>query len=74
MAAFDGHFEPVAALGQKVARGERLAYLHDFGRMDEAPLEVVAPHDGHVVCQAWGARVFAGQVISQVGKVVASSP
>src|SRR5262245_8426825 len=70
LAAFDGHFEPVAALGQKVARGERLAWLHDFGRIDEAPHEVVAPHDGYVMCQAWGARVFAGQVISQVGRVV----
>ena len=74
LAAFEGHFEPCAALGQKVARGERLAWLHDFGRIDEAPLEVVAPHDGHVICQAWGARVFAGQVISQVGKVVPSAP
>lgn len=70
LAPFDGHFEPVAGLGQKVSRGERLAYVHDFGRIDEAPVEVTAPHDGYVVCQAWGARVFAGQVISQVGKGV----
>jgi predicted deacylase len=70
LAAFDGHFEPTAGLGQKVARGERIAYLHDFGRIDDAPLEIVAPHDGYVVCQAWGARVFAGQVVSQVGRIV----
>ena len=70
LAPFEGHFEPCAALGQKVARGERLAWLHDFGRIDEAPLEVVSPHDGYVMTQAWGARVFAGQVISQVGRVV----
>lgn len=70
LAAFDGHFEPCAALGQKVARGERVAYLHDFVRIDEAPLEIVAPHDGYVMCQAWGARVFAGQVVSQLGRVV----
>ena len=70
LAPFDGHFEPCAALGQRVSRGERLAWLHDFGRIDEAPHEIVAPHDGYVICQAWGARVFAGQVVSQVGKVV----
>ncbi len=70
LATFEGHFEPVAALGQKVARGERIAFLHDFGRIDDAPLEIVSPHDGYVVCQAWGARVFAGQVVSQVGRVV----
>lgn len=70
LAASDGHFEPLAALGQKVARGQRIALLHDFGRLDEAPAEIVAPHDGYVVCQAWGARVFAGQVVSQVGRVI----
>lgn len=70
LAAIDGHFEPVVALGQKVAPGERLAWLHDFGRIDDAPLEIVAPHAGYVICQAWGARVFAGQVVSQVGRVV----
>jgi len=70
LAAFDGHFEPIAPLGAKVARGERLGLLHDFVRIDEAPLEIVAPHDGYVTCQAWGARVFAGQVVSQLGRVV----
>ena len=70
LAAIDGHFEPCAGLGQKVAHGERLAVLHDFARLDDAPLEIVAPHDGYVMCQAWGARVFAGQVVSQVGRVV----
>jgi predicted deacylase len=70
LAAFEGHFEPVVGLGQKVSRGERLAWLHDFGRIDDAPFEIAAPHDGYVMCQAWGARVFAGQVVSQVGRVV----
>jgi predicted deacylase len=55
-------------LGQEVTRGERVAWLHDFTRIDDAPLEIVAPNEGYVMCQAWGARVFAGQVISQIGK------
>jgi N2-acetyl-L-2,4-diaminobutanoate deacetylase len=70
LAAFDGHFEPCAPLGAKIARGERVGRLHDFVRIDDPPLEIAAPHDGYVVCQAWGARVFAGQVISQLGRVV----
>jgi predicted deacylase len=68
LAAFDGHFEPCVGLGQEVTRGERVAWLHDFTRIDDAPLEIVAPNEGYVMCQAWGARVFAGQVISQIGK------
>jgi len=68
LADFDGHFEPCVPLGQRVARGDRIGYLHDFVRLDEAPVDLLAPHEGYVVCQAWGARVFAGQVIAQVAK------
>jgi predicted deacylase len=68
LAAFDGHFEPCVGLGDKVTRGQRVAWLHDFTRIDDAPMEVLAPHDGYVLCQAWSARVFAGQVIAQLGK------
>jgi len=68
LADFDGHFEPCVPLGQRVARGDRIGYLHDFVRLDEAPVDLLAPHDGYMVCQAWGARVFAGQVIAQVAK------
>jgi predicted deacylase len=53
-----------------VAKGERVAYLHDFNRIDEAPLELFAPPDGYIICQAWGAKVIQGQVITQVGKVL----
>jgi predicted deacylase len=70
LAPLDGLFEPTVPVGQKVERGQGIGWLHDFGRLDEQPLALVAPHDGYVLCQAWGARVFQGQVISQVGKAV----
>ncbi len=70
LAPFEGHFEPSVALGQKVKGGERVGWLHDFNRIDEAPLELLAPHDGYIICQAWGAKVIQGQVITQVGKVL----
>ena len=70
LAPFEGHFEPTVELGQKVTKGERVAFLHDFNRIDDPPLELLAPHDGYIICQAWGAKVIQGQVITQVGKVV----
>jgi N-alpha-acetyl-L-2,4-diaminobutyrate deacetylase len=70
LSPFEGVFEPTVELGQKVTRGQRVAWLHDFDRIDEAPLEMVAPHDGFIICQAWGSRVIQGQVITQIGKPV----
>jgi len=70
LAPFDAVFEPTVDLGQKVSRGQRVAWLHDFNRIDDAPLELTAPHDGYILCQAWGAKVIQGQVITQVGKVL----
>ncbi len=71
LAPFEGHFEPLAPLGGAARRGDRLGLLHDFNRIDDPPFELLAPHDGHIICQAWGARVIQGQVITQVGRVVA---
>jgi N-alpha-acetyl-L-2,4-diaminobutyrate deacetylase len=70
LAPFDGYFEPAVELGQKVTRGQRVAWFHDFNRIDDPPLELHAPHDGYILCQAWGAKVVQGQVITQVGKVL----
>jgi N-alpha-acetyl-L-2,4-diaminobutyrate deacetylase len=68
LAPCDGVFEPTVELGAAVTAGQRVAWLHDFGRIDEPPLAIAAPHDGYVICQAWGARVIQGQVITQVGR------
>jgi predicted deacylase len=68
LAPFEGLFEPTVELGARVTKGQRVGFLHDFNRIDEAPFEIPAPHDGYVICQAWNARVLQGQVISQVGK------
>ncbi len=68
LAPYDAVFEPAVELGQRVKKGERVAFLHDYDRIDEAPLELAAPHDGYVICQAWNSRVIQGQVITQIGK------
>jgi N-alpha-acetyl-L-2,4-diaminobutyrate deacetylase len=70
LAPHDAVFEPTVGLGDKVSKGQRLAWLHDYDRIDEPPVELVAPHEGHVICQAWNSRVIQGQVITQIGKVL----
>ena len=69
LAPYDGHFEPVRLCGETLKQGELVAWLHDFDRLDEAPLPIQAPHDGVIVCLAWEARVFQGQVLSLVGPI-----
>lgn len=68
LAPRDGLFEPTVEVGAKVSAGDRVGWLHDFDRIDEAPFPITAPHDGYVITQAWNAWVIQGQVISQVGK------
>ena len=70
LAPWDGVFEPAVALGEAVKKGQRVAWLHDFNRIDDPPLELTAAHDGHVICQAWNARVVQGQVVTQIGRVL----
>jgi N-alpha-acetyl-L-2,4-diaminobutyrate deacetylase len=66
-APWPGCYEPVVRCGTAVSAGETLGYLHDFDRIDEAPWPARAAVDGHVICQAWEARVVAGQQIAMVG-------
>ena len=74
LAPRDGLFEPTVGLGERVTENQRVAWLHDFNRIDEPPLELRAPFDGYIICQAWNARVVQGQVITQVGKPVPWTP
>lgn len=70
LAPYDGVFEPLVKLGESVKKGQPLAWLHDFQRIDDPPLELAAAHDGYVICQAWNARVIQGQVITQIGRAL----
>ena len=70
LAPFDGHFEPCVTTGEPVKKGQRIAFLHDFGRIDEPPLAIASPYDGYVISLAWNARVAGGQTIGVVAKVV----
>jgi len=69
-APWPGHFEPLFECGARVRAGEPVGRLHDFHRLDEAPHEFKAAHDGILIAQAWGARVQQGQTCICVGKIV----
>ena len=65
-APYRGHYEPLVDCGQFVSAGQTVGFLHDFNRIDEEPLGVVAGLNGVLVSQAWGARVEQGQMIVMV--------
>ena len=69
IAPFAGHYEPVLECGAAVSRGDQIAWLHDFNRIDLDPWPVRAGVDGVVVAQAWAAPVAQGQHIAVTGRV-----
>lgn len=69
IAPYAGHYEPLIDCGVLVDRGQIVGYLHDFDRIDEAPLPVIAGVTGVIVAQAWAARVRKGQHILVLGIV-----
>ena len=76
VAPFAGHYEPLLECGARVSRGDIVAQLHDFDRIDLSPWPVKAGVDGIVIAQAWGAPVLQGQHVLVTGRIVsfASGP
>jgi N2-acetyl-L-2,4-diaminobutanoate deacetylase len=63
-----GHYEPLVECGTRVDKGQTVGLLHDFHRIDEPPLPIVAGLDGYVLCQAWEAPVQQGQHVLVVAR------
>ena len=66
-APWQGWYEPLLACGEFVRQGQTIAYVHDFDRIDGPPYAVKPRVDGYLVCQAWSAKVVAGQQIAMIG-------
>lgn len=67
-APWRGWYEPVLTCGTAVRKGDTLGLVHDdFDRIDDQPWPARANVGGHVICQAWSARVVAGQHVAMVG-------
>ena len=69
IAPYPGHYEPLIECGSMVNQGDIVGYLHDFDRIDETPLPVIAGVTGVIVAQAWSARVRKGHHILVLGIV-----
>ena len=69
LAPFDGIFEPCCDLGARVNEGDVVAILHQFDRIDEEPLEILASQDGYIITQAWEAIVQQGQTITLIAQL-----
>ncbi len=67
-APFTGHYEPLLRAGAEVSAGQVVAHMHDFERMDDPPVDIVAPIDGYIVCQNWQNPVKQGLFILCLGK------
>jgi predicted deacylase len=46
-----------------VRKGQPVARIHDFERIDEAPVEIVADGDGYVMCRKFRAATEQGEVV-----------
>jgi N2-acetyl-L-2,4-diaminobutanoate deacetylase len=69
-APFAGHYEPLFDCGVSIKRGQTVALLHDFDRIDLEPWPVIAEVEGILLAQAWLAEVRRGQQIAIVGRVL----
>jgi predicted deacylase len=69
-----GVSEPLVPIGAFVARGQPVARIHDFERIDEPPVEIVADGDGYVMCRKFRAATEQGEVVMVIAEEVAVRP
>lgn len=69
-APVSGISEPLVPVGAFVQQGQPVARIHDFERFDEAPVEIVADGDGHVMCRKFRAATEQGEVVMVIAEEV----
>ena len=67
-APFRGISEPLVPLGAFVRRGEPVARLHDFDRIDEPGATITADGDGYVLMRRFRAEIEQGDMIMVIGE------
>lgn len=63
-----GISEPLVPLGAFVTRGTPVARLHDFDRIDEPGVTIVADSDGYVLMRRFRAETEQGDMIMVIGQ------
>ncbi|MGH2618062.1 MAG: succinylglutamate desuccinylase/aspartoacylase family protein, partial [Thermomicrobiales bacterium] len=69
-APVSGISEPLVPVGAFVRQGQPVTRIHDFERIDEPPVEILADSDGYVVCRKFRAATEQGEVVMAIGEEV----
>jgi predicted deacylase len=69
-APVSGISEPLVPIGGFVSRGQPVARIHDFERIDEPPVEIRADGDGYVMCRKFRAATDQGEVVMVIAAEV----
>ena len=67
-APVSGISEPLVPVGALVSRGQPVARMHDFERIDEPPVEILADRDGYVMCRKFRAATEQGEVVMVIAE------
>ena len=69
-APVSGISEPVVEVGAFVHAGQPVTRIHDFERLNEPPLEIVADGDGYVMCRKFRAVTEQGEVVMVIAEEI----
>jgi predicted deacylase len=69
-APVSGISEPLVPVGAFVRAGQPVTRIHDFERVDEPPVEIVADSDGYVMCRKFRAATEQGEVVMVIAEEV----
>jgi len=72
-APISGITEPLVALGAYVKKGQPVALIHDFERIDEPAVEIPANLDGYLLVRRFRAHTTQGDVVAVVGQEMAAT-
>jgi predicted deacylase len=70
-APVSGISEPLVPVGAFVRKGQPVTRIHNFERIDEPPVEIVADSDGYVMCRKFRAATEQGEVVMVIAEEVA---
>ncbi len=69
-APISGISEPLVPLGTYVKRGQPVALIHDFERIDEPAVEITANMDGYLLVRRFRAQTSQGDVVAVVAQEI----
>ncbi len=69
-APVSGISEPLVEIGAYVEQGQPVSRIHDFERIGEAPVEIVADGPGYVMCRKFRAATEQGEVVMVIAEEV----